>query len=360
MKALIKPKEYFLKEIFKKEEELLFSEIWNFVGFTWELENNNDFIALKIAGMPIVVQNMNGILKAFKNVCSHRHSILQTKEKGNRALFCPYHGWSYNDKGVPFGIPKKPLFNFSKEELECLKLEEYKVDICGSMVFVTIRKDPETLEKFLGDFYNIFNSMSINFGKLIDVNEIEIKANWKLVVENTLESYHVALIHSDSFKNLGAEGLNFSFSGDHSLWNAKLAMNENDGKQEKVHKPYQNRNFKINGYDHFILFPNILISTTYGVSFNLSHIVPIDNETTFFRSYVFMTKLDSERINNPLENMYEYSLTKFNRQVFDEDKIICEEVQKGVRFSIFDGELSEEEMRVRHFQERYRFYLDKK
>jgi phenylpropionate dioxygenase-like ring-hydroxylating dioxygenase large terminal subunit len=180
------------------------------------------------------------------------------------------------------------------------------------------------------------------------------------VVENTLESYHVALIHSDSFKNLGAEGLNFSFSGDHSLWNAKLAINENDGKQEKVHKPYQNRNFKINGYDHFILFPNILLSTTYGVSFNLSHIVPIDNETTFFRSYVFMTKLDSDRIINPLENMYEYSLTKFNRQVFEEDKIICEEVQKGVRVSIFDGELSEEEMRVRHFQERYRFYLDKK
>jgi phenylpropionate dioxygenase-like ring-hydroxylating dioxygenase large terminal subunit len=359
MKALIKPEDYFLKKIYTKEEELLFGEVWNFVGFTWDFQNNNDFISLKIAGIPVVVQNMKGVVKAFKNVCSHRHSIIQTQVSGNRALFCPYHGWSYDDKGIPLGIPKKPLFNFSRNELECLKLKEYNVDTCGSMIFVNIKEKAVSLKNYLGDFYTIFNVMSDNFGKLIDVNEIKIKANWKIIVENTLESYHVALIHSDTFKKLGADGLDFHFYGNHSRWKAKLAMSENDGKQAKVHKPYQARNYKIDGYDHLILFPFILISSTYGISFNLSHIIPIDEENTIFKSYVFISKKDLESTNYPIENIYEESLVKFNRQVFEEDKVICEEVQKGVRFSNYDGELSEEEDRVRHFQEVYKSYMGK-
>lgn len=359
MKALIKPQEYFLKKNYRNEEQLVFSEVWNFVGFTWDFENNNDFVALKIAGIPVVVQNMKGIIKAFKNVCSHRHSILQIEEKGNRALFCPYHGWSYNENGIPFGIPKKPLFNFTKDELECLKLEEYCIDTCGSMVFMSFKKQPITLKDYLGDFYTNFKEMSVNFGKLIDVNEIEIKANWKIIVENTLESYHVALIHSQTFKKLGTEGLNFYFTKNHSKWSANVAVAENEGKQAKVHKPYQERGYKIEGYDHFILFPNVLISTTYGISFNLSHIIPIDEETTLFKSFVFVSKDIFNNTTSPLEKMYEESLIKFNRQVFDEDKTICQEVQKGVRFSNYDGELSDEELRVMHFQEAYKSYMNK-
>jgi phenylpropionate dioxygenase-like ring-hydroxylating dioxygenase large terminal subunit len=359
MKALIKPEEYFLQKIFKREEVKLFAEVWNFVGFTWDFENNNDFISVKITGIPIVVQNIKGVVKAFKNVCSHRHSIIQTQARGNRALFCPYHGWSYDDKGIPLGIPKKPLFNFSKKELECLKLKEYKVETCGSMVFVYIGEKALSLKNYLGDFYTTFKVMSDNFGKLIDVNQIEINANWKIIVENTLESYHVALIHSETFKKLGADGLDFSFNGNHSKWKAKLALAENDGKQAKVHKPYHERNYKIDGYDHLILFPFILISSTYGVSFNLSHIIPIDEENTLFKSYVFISKMNIESSKSPIEKIYETSLVNFNRQVFEEDKLICQEVQKGVRFSNYDGELSEEENRVMHFQEVYRSYMDK-
>lgn len=55
--------------------------------------------------------------------------------------------------------------------------------------------------------------------------------------------------------------------------------------------------------------------------------------------------------------MYEDSLIDFNRKVFDEDKIICQHVQKGVKFSSYDGELSQEEESVLHFQQQYKEYL---
>jgi phenylpropionate dioxygenase-like ring-hydroxylating dioxygenase large terminal subunit len=356
MKALIKPSDYLKKETFESEKENLFSEVWNFVAFTSDFTELNDFVVSDVSGVPVVVQNLKGKIRAFKNVCSHRHSLIQTQKKGNRPLMCPYHGWAYSDKGIPFGIPKKPLFNFTKEELECLKLQEYSVEICGSLVFLKVKEGNITLQDYLGEIYTQIEDMSNNFGKLIDINQIEIDCNWKIVVENTLESYHVALIHSETFQKLGAEGLNFSFTKDHSIWDATVLMKENEGKQAKVHKSFQDRDYKIDGYKHLIIFPNILISSTYGISFNLSHIIPISEEKTLFKSYVFTTKKQntSESI---IEKVYEQSLIDFNRKVFDEDKIICEEVQKGVKYSSYDGELSEEEQRVLFFQEKYKKYL---
>jgi hypothetical protein len=51
--------------------------------------------------------------------------------------------------------------------------------------------------------------------------------------------------------------------------------------------------------------------------------------------------------------MYKESLIEFNRKVFDEDKQICEEVQKGVVIIDKPGVLSLEEERVHAFQNNY-------
>ena len=340
--------------------ELTFSKIWNFVGFKNEFSRINDFKTQEIAGIPVVVQNCIGVIKCFKNICSHRHSIIQVEAKGNRPLFCPYHGWSYNENGLLFGIPKKPLFNFDMDETECLKLKEYQVDFCGDLVFVNMNTDSsETLKDYLGLFYYEIEKISQNFGELIDINEMVIHANWKILVENTLESYHVNLIHAETFKRLGAGGLDFIFENVHSAWNASLLLKENEGKQTKIHLHYQNRGYKIEGYKHLIVFPNILISTTYGVSFNLSQILPIDENTSLFRSFVFLTKKEEESKNEGIESMYKNSLINFNKKVFTEDKEICEKVQKGVKNSHYEGQLSEEEMRVCEFQKSYCKFLNK-
>ncbi len=354
MKAFISPLEYFDKSVLDNEKKKLFSKIWNFVGFKNEFSQINDFKTHDIADIPVVIQNCKGEIKCFKNICSHRHSIIQVEAKGNRPLFCPYHGWSYNENGSLFGIPKKPLFNFNSDEMECLKLKEYKVDFCGDLVFVNINPDStETLKDFLGLFYLEIEKMSQNFGDLIDINEMVIHANWKILVENTLESYHVNLIHSDTFKRLGAGGLDFVFENVHSAWNATLLLKENEGKQAKIHQPYQNREYKIEGYKHLIVFPNILISSTYGISFNLSQIIPIDENKSLFRSFVFLTKKQGADKNEGVESMYKASLINFNQKVFNEDKEICEKVQLGVKNSHYEGQLSEEEMRVCEFQKSY-------
>ena len=72
-----------------------------------------------------------------------------------------------------------------------------------------------------------------------------------------------------------------------------------------------------------------------------------------FKSFVFLTKKDENDRNEAIENIYKDSLIKFNRKVFEEDKLICEKVQVGVKNSPYQGELSDEEKRVCEFQKSY-------
>jgi hypothetical protein len=347
----ISPKHYFDKDIFELEKETIFQNNWIFICFKDEVSNHNDFVAKKIGKIPVVVQNINGTIKAFMNVCSHRFSILQTAEKGNRALFCPYHGWSFNKEGYPNGIPKKPLFKEFSEEDKCkLKLKEYTLELCGDLYFIHINEPKMSLKEYLGDFYNEVESISKNKGNLIDTNKIDIKSNWKIVVENTLESYHVNLVHTETFRRLGASGLKFNFTNNHSDWEADLNLDEDDPKLQKIHTNFSDRHIKIKGYKHYLIYPNLLISTSYGISFNFSIINPISPDETSFTSYVFLSE---PKKSNAVVNMYQNSLIEFNRQVFDEDQVICEEVQKGVIVTDKPGVLSLEEERVHHFQKIY-------
>jgi phenylpropionate dioxygenase-like ring-hydroxylating dioxygenase large terminal subunit len=351
MYSQILPNYYFNETIFEKEKDCIFHNNWMFVCFKQDVANVNDFITTKIGRIPVVVQNMGGEIKAFMNVCSHRFSILQTQEKGNRALFCPYHGWAFNKEGLPTGIPKKPLFkDFNEEELCDLKLNEYPIQSCGDLLFVHINTPKNTLKEYLGDFYNELEQIAVNKDILVDTNDINIKANWKVVVENTLESYHVNLVHTETFKRLGAKGLDFKFTNLHSNWETELNLSEDDAKLSKIHGLFKDRSYNINGYKHYLIYPNLLISTSYGTSYNFSVIKPVSPNETLFTSLVF-TATPSKQ--NAVFDVFKNSLIDFNRQVFDEDQVICEEVQKGVVVTNKQGVLSLEEKRVHSFQEHY-------
>lgn len=351
MFSQIQPAHYFEEKIFEKEKNSIFHNNWMFICFRQDVSNVNDFITSRIGRIPVVVQNMNGEIKAFMNVCSHRFSILQTAERGNRPLFCPYHGWAFNHEGIPTGIPKKPLFKgFSEQELCDLKLNEYSLQICGDLIFVHINTPKTSLKEYLGEFYLDLEQISSSKDILVDTNRINIGANWKVIVENTLESYHVNLVHAETFKRLGTKGLDFKFTNSHSNWETELNLPEDDPKLKRVHDLFKDRSYKINGYRHYLIYPNLLVSTSYGTSYNFSVIDPISPNETSFTSLVF-TATPSKQ--NVIFNTFKDSLIGFNRQVFDEDQTICEEVQKGVVVTNKPGVLSLEEKRVHSFQENY-------
>jgi len=347
MKSIIKPNYYFSKEIFDKEKKYLRTG-WHYVGLKSELPNHNDFISLNVFGVPLVIQNFKGELKCFKNVCSHRFSIIQSEKCGNRALFCPYHGWAYNKKGVPSGIPKKPFFKLNKDEIQNLKLKEFSIDFAGELIFANLGTDFELID-FIGlKTFNLLSSFEIKKDLKIDENLMKIKANWKILVENTLEAYHVQLVHENTFQNLGISGTNFEFENNNSIWNGDIDPTIYKTKS-KIESIFKDRNYFSENYIHILLFPNILISTFKGQSYNISRITPNSADMTSFLSDVYI----APHKESMLTDLYKKELIKFNRNVFNEDAVVCEGIQKVIEESEYDGILSEEEKRVEYFQKKY-------
>src|SRR5687768_6801823 len=99
--------------------------------------NDKDWFTTHVSARSIVVQNFEGELRAFANVCSHRFSAIRREPSGNGILQCPYHGWIYNKDGIPYSIPRKPRFDDMTDERRCeLALDRYDLELCGTLVFI--------------------------------------------------------------------------------------------------------------------------------------------------------------------------------------------------------------------------------
>ena len=354
MRALIPASYYHDPDVYADEQRAIFSDAWQFAGFAHDLARPDDFVVATVGGRSVVVQNFDGELRGFANVCSHRFSRIHDCAKGNGALRCPYHGWIYNKDGIPYSIPSRPKFDdLTRPVIESLALERFDVDRCVGIVFVRRQCDGPSLRDSLGASYATVEAMTGSLGDPIDENELKIEANWKVTVENTLESYHVGFVHANSFKKVGASGMDFRFEADHSSWLAPVDPTI-QGQMQKLLRFFGERAFPIEGYFHQLVFPNVTLATTYGTSFAIQVFQPLGPTRTRFVSHVFQAPLDpTAKRNDAVQSMLKQSVAEFNRTVFDEDKAICEQVQRGVAETRQPGMLSYEEARVLQFQAVY-------
>jgi phenylpropionate dioxygenase-like ring-hydroxylating dioxygenase large terminal subunit len=354
MNTKILPQAYVDPTVYAVEQKKIFRRLWMCMGLRRDVAKHNDFISREIGGMSVVVHNFDGMLKAFHNVCTHRFNRIHSTPKGNRPLQCAYHGWTFNAEGIPTAIPKRPRFDDLTPERICdLRLAAWRVETCGELVFVCGDAQAPNLRTYLGTAFEDIERMTNACGAVIDENVMTIRANWKILVENTLESYHVGFIHPGTFARLGAAEGQFGWQGEHSTWDTALGP-KFAARIERLMPLFSSRPVKLPGYHHQLIFPNVTLASTHGTSFSLQFFEPVTPSETRFTSVVFQTKLDqaSDAAHEALGALNQ-SVKEFNRAVFSEDKEVCEQVQLGTAETGKTGILSDEELRVGKFQENY-------
>ena len=351
--SILLPSAYYSDTLFLKEKEFLFDKTWQLAGFYRDLKSPNDYITVDYFGKSVVIRNFDGELKAFLNVCSHRFSRICQNKKGNGFLQCPYHGWTYDKNGYPYAIPGKNAF--SELNMETLKLSPFNIELCGEFVFIRKRTSGHTLKDFLGSYYQLLISISDSLDELVDENHLDVNANWKIVVENTLEEYHVGKVHPNSIAKMGLTDQQYYFNGQNSC--ATMHVKNQLDSNARLSTLFDERSFKIDGYHHYLMFPNMTLATTFGTTFSIQKITPIDSRKTHFVSYVFGTKLKNKK--NFLKTAYENSVKELNQRIFYEDKLICEEVQIGIEMT--DRKISpfsRKEQRIYAFQKACNEYVN--
>jgi len=192
---------YGSQEFFERERERVFRRAWLMVGRIEELPEPGCFVRKDIELLStsvLLTHSKGGAIRAFHNVCSHRGTQVVAAEAGKASRFvCPYHLWTYGNEGQLIGIPDESSF-FAVEKKNC-GLTPVAVDTWEGFIFINLQPEPEvSLLEFLGPLAEHMVDVPFTFADNCFVVEAEIKANWKVVSDAFLESYHIPAIHPET------------------------------------------------------------------------------------------------------------------------------------------------------------------
>ena len=361
-----KPLHYVSPEEFKKEQSHLFSRTWIFVGMANEIPDANDYVRTNISGRDIIVQNCGGTIRAFLNACSHRHARIHEAPCGNRKLICPYHGWSYDDKGVPTGIPAKDNFPDVCANPTQFALRQFEVAQAGHFMFVRLSPGGPDLKSHLGHAHEFLVNASAGLNRNMDEFQGTIAANWKVVIENALEGYHVGMVHRatlGAIRQLSARKQDIvdhlpSDSGHSYMINR--ANEEWLGKWRRYEHALGRWPFKFDHYVHQLIFPNLTVTSFMGYSFHIQHFQPDAVGRTTVRSRIYSVHCEDQNAKGEsiMRTVYDEG-RRFTRKVFGEDQRVCELTYLGIQDADRPAILADHlEKRIAHFQQAYRKAMD--
>lgn len=187
-------------EFHRREVESLFLGSWHCVAVADQFPKVGDYVTIEVHERPLIVWRTDKGFKTFLNVCTHRFSTLTDKPQGScpGRLKCQYHGWEYDGDGNTCKIPDAQSFRpLKKGELG---LREYRTETVGQLIFVNLSPEAPPVREFLGaELVELCERWFSPQHRLTLVSDLPLACNWKIVVENVLESYHIACVHPKSF-----------------------------------------------------------------------------------------------------------------------------------------------------------------
>lgn len=335
---------------FAREQERIFRRSWQYVGLMEQVAKPGDFFTAQAGDVPIIVaRDQQGMLRGYVNVCRHRGSQLVNTEQGNRAtLQCGYHAWTYNLDGslrAAPGMRDEPDF-----DMACYALVPVRVEAWGPFIFANPDCDGLPLADVLGDL----PAMVAATGLRLDAirrrvrRTYDIAANWKVVVDNYLECYHCPVAHP-GFSDL--IDLKSYAVAEYEYFSTQAGPPTKAARQGKA--GLYDISGEVEAGFYAFLWPNFTLNIYPGpgnVSLNL--FLPIDTHRTLaIYEYCFVDAVPESEVDE---------FTRFIDQVQEEDVVLCESVQRGLRSGFFDrGRLMRSERMLAHFQKLvYRFLED--
>jgi Rieske 2Fe-2S family protein len=182
--------------LFQRELDGLFGAMWFYAGRSEDAAGAGQYFLREMNGRNIVVtRNEDGAIRAFHNVCRHRGTRICTEAVGQLAgsLQCPYHAWTYDLDGDLIGAPHmEDVPHFRKDDYPLLRVH---ADEWDGHVFLNLADAPPPLAAQLGPLPDKFRSWRMQDLRRGHRIVYDVKANWKLIIQNYNECLHCPNLH---------------------------------------------------------------------------------------------------------------------------------------------------------------------
>jgi phenylpropionate dioxygenase-like ring-hydroxylating dioxygenase large terminal subunit len=349
--ARISADRYFSRERAERERAW-FESGWVLVGSTTQLEAPGDFLGFQLLAEPLlIVRQPDRSLRAFYNVCSHRGRRLVDDAAGSAERFrCTFHEWTYGLDGELRGVPHAGTFP-DLDRASCA-LKQVRLGEWNRLLFVNLDGRAEPLADYLGPMKDCFAGW-LDSARVVGSRAIEQGCNWKLVLDNFYEFYHLDGLHPQRTGKLAPEHGAFALFARHALQVNPYA-GQRDGPRLRSRR-WQDwldvpRTRECGFSFHLSLFPNISV-----------HINPEFGGTSFIQSVPHPT--DPERCT---VNIWNFTLDDGPidltiREQGAQDLQNCAPHAAGLRSSAFrEQTMSTYECRVSHFHAAIDEFLERR
>lgn len=192
------PQVYISPEFLELELDKIFNHEWFCVGRADEFKERGSYRTMTIGRDPVIIlRDQQGKLRAMSNICRHRMSTLLTGSGVLKdRITCPYHAWTYNLDGQLIGAAYM-RDNFDKKTV-CLP--QFIIEIWEGWVYVSLDLEAEPLAPRLKPISERYANYQLSkYTTLFRVEEIW-DTNWKILVQNFMEGYHLFMAHAQTIE----------------------------------------------------------------------------------------------------------------------------------------------------------------
>jgi choline monooxygenase len=284
---------------------------------------------------PLLMVRDGTTVRVFHNVCSHRGAMLVTdgKRHGPR-IVCPYHSWAYRLNGELAATPHVGGAgqHGAGEFHRSLNLRQVRSAEWAGHVFVNLSGSaPEFADwiKPAAERFQAVDWSELRHDPLLGVN-CDVAANWKIICENFVESYHLPAVHRD-LNRVNPMETHYQILGGHSYVGQGGTAYDGDCTGGSVLPVLQGMD--LSKYESLSLFPNLIIAPLGNMAFSII-LMPQSAERTLERVQFFF--VGDEALREELEPVRRQS-AEFISKVNGEDIRIVESVQRGRHSPAFVG-----------------------
>ena len=229
--------------VLQAEHERILAPAWHCVARTADVPNVGDHIVGEIPHRHpdgsdgqrsvLVVRGDDGVVRAFDNVCVHRGAPLvggttRVAGCGNEARFtCPYHAWVYRLDGQLVGAPYMQRTD-TPFDPSAHRLGELRTEVWEGFVYVTGNPDADPVGPSLAGLTDVVGRF--HMVDYVPVHQqVDVwSTNWKLLVENFMDTYHVFKVHRATFGPTSNSPLNTTMYPGTDAWAHHVALDRDE------------------------------------------------------------------------------------------------------------------------------------
>jgi phenylpropionate dioxygenase-like ring-hydroxylating dioxygenase large terminal subunit len=297
----------------------------------------------------------DGALRAFHNVCRHRAAAVVRGDTGNcgHAVRCFYHGWTYGLDGRLKAVPGEASFPGLDKGRFGLKPLEFEV--WQGFVFVRFAGSGASVaERFRPYERELASYRCAEMEPLGGRWDVEIAVDWKNVMDNYLEGYHVPVGHPGLFRLFGNNYEVEVQEGDVNravgVLRDKESANWSERAYQRLRPPTPHLDAELAGsWRYYTLLPNVAFDV-YPEFMDFFHIVPLAPGRARLRGRIYGQPGADRAL-----RAARWLTRRINALTQREDEGLVESVQAGLATSAYGfGYLSEKEACLRQLHDMVR------